>query len=189
MDFGYIPRLTPAPPAPQAMHPRTKFILGGILVLGTAGYLMAGSIKSTGMYFLTPAELQAKVAEDPTVIETGVKVGARVVGGSVVRDESGRQVNFEMTDGTATYKVEYRGIIPDTFTDSVDVVVEGRLGADGTFHATTLLAKCASRYEAAPDGYQPATRAAYTAATDSVIAAPAVEDPAARSAPTTTPRP
>ena len=42
-----------------------------------AGYLMAGSIKSTGMYFLTPAELQAKVAEDPTVIETGVKVGAR----------------------------------------------------------------------------------------------------------------
>jgi cytochrome c-type biogenesis protein CcmE len=34
----------------------------------------------------------------------------------------------------------------------VDVVVEGRLGRDGTFRATTLLAKCASRYENAPEG-------------------------------------
>ena len=49
--------------------------------------------------------------------------------------------------------VVYRGIAPDTFTDGVDVVVEGRLGADGTFRATTLLAKCASRYENAPDKY------------------------------------
>lgn len=137
------------------MHPRTKFILGGIFVLGTAGFLMAGSIKDTGMYFLTPAELQAKVATDPSVVETGMKVGARVVAGSVVRDSSGRRVTFDVTDGIATYKVEYRGLIPDTFSDSVDVVVEGRLGADGTFRATTLLAKCASRYEAAPEGYKP----------------------------------
>jgi cytochrome c-type biogenesis protein CcmE len=57
--------------------------------------------------------------------------------------------------------VIYRGIAPDTFTDGVDVVVEGRMGEDGTFHATTLLAKCASRYENAPgegggqpDGYK-----------------------------------
>ncbi|MEN9791883.1 MAG: hypothetical protein RLZZ63_1541, partial [Gemmatimonadota bacterium] len=26
------------------MHPRTKFIIGGVVVLGTAGFLMAGSI-------------------------------------------------------------------------------------------------------------------------------------------------
>jgi cytochrome c-type biogenesis protein CcmE len=44
--------------------------------------------------------------------------------------------------------VVYRGLAPDTFTDDVDVVVEGRLGRDGTFEATTLLAKCGSRYEA-----------------------------------------
>ena len=48
----------------------------------------------------------------------------------------------------------YRGIAPDTFTDSVDVVIEGRMGTDGTFRATTLLAKCASRYENAPDKYK-----------------------------------
>ena len=50
--------------------------------------------------------------------------------------------------------VSYRGIAPDTFTDGVDVVVEGRMGQDGTFHATTLLAKCASRYENAPEKYR-----------------------------------
>jgi cytochrome c-type biogenesis protein CcmE len=50
--------------------------------------------------------------------------------------------------------VSYRGVIPDTFTDSVDVVVEGRYNRNGTFVATTLLAKCASRYENAPDKYQ-----------------------------------
>ena len=91
-------------------------------------------------------------------------VGARVVHGTVVRDPSGKQVTFDMSDGKATYKVDYRGLIPDTFSDSVDVVVEGRLGEDGVFHATTLLAKCASRYEAAPEGYSPAMRDAYKAA-------------------------
>jgi cytochrome c-type biogenesis protein CcmE len=29
-------------------------------------------------------------------------------------------------------------------------VVEGRLMTDGTFHATSLLAKCGSRYESVP---------------------------------------
>ena len=59
-----------------------------------------------------------------------------------------------MTDGAQVYTVAYKGIAPDTFTDGVDVVVEGRLDTNGTFQATTLLAKCASRYENAPDKYQ-----------------------------------
>jgi len=129
---------------------RTKFIIGGLLVLCTSGYLMASSINNTAMYYLTPGELATKVEHDPSFVETGVKVGARVVPGSIRREPGGRSVAFQMTDGARTYPVVYRGIIPDTFTDSVDVVVEGRLGRDGTFRATTLLAKCASRYENAP---------------------------------------
>lgn len=133
------------------MNARAKFLIGGVLVLGTAGYLMASSINETAQYYLTPGELATKVASDPTFVETGVKVGARVVSGSIKRDPGGREVAFNMTDGTHSYPVVYRGLIPDTFTDSVDVVVEGRLGKDGTFRATVLLAKCASRYENAPD--------------------------------------
>ena len=136
------------------MKTRTKFLLGGALVIGSAGYLMASSIKDTAVYYLTPNELQAKTVADPTFYDTGVKVGAKVVTGSIKRDPGGRETSFAMTDGAKTYNVIYRGITPDTFTDGVDVVVEGRLGRDGTFRATTLLAKCASRYENAPEKYK-----------------------------------
>jgi cytochrome c-type biogenesis protein CcmE len=114
------------------MKPRTKFLAGGLLILGSAGVLMASSIKETGQYYLTPAELGAKVQADPTFRDNGVKVGARVVPGSIVRDPGGRALTFRMTDGAQTYAVAYRGIAPDTFTDGVDVIVEGRLGSDGT---------------------------------------------------------
>ena len=123
-------------------------------MLGVAGYLMVSAIRDTGVYYLTPAELATKTAKDPTLFDTGVKVGARVVKGSITREPGGRQVSFVMSDGAKSYDVVYRGITPDTFTDEVDVVVEGRLGHDGVFHATTLLAKCASRYENAPDKYK-----------------------------------
>lgn len=115
---------------------------------------MATSIQQTAVYYLTPQELAAKVGSDPSFVETGVKVGARVVPGSIRRDPGGKLVHFTMTDGATSYPVVYRGIAPDTFTDGVDVVVEGRLGQDGTFRATTLLAKCASRYENAPEKYR-----------------------------------
>ncbi len=144
------------------MKPRTKFLIGGVLVLGTAGYLMASSIKDTAVYYLTPGELSAKTVSDPTFYDTGVKLGARVVPGTIKREPGGKQVAFAISDGAKTYNVIYRGITPDTFTDGVDVVVEGRLDRSGTFHATTLLAKCASRYENAPDKYKstPGYRAA-----------------------------
>lgn len=132
------------------MKARSKFLIGGALILGTAGYLMASSIRDTGVYYLTPTELAAKVSQDPSFYETGVKVGARVVPGSIVRAPGGRELDFRVTDGAHTYPVSYRGLVPDMFTDSVDVVLEGRLAQNGTFRATSVLTKCASRYENAP---------------------------------------
>lgn len=136
------------------MKARNKFLLGGAMILGSAGYLMASAISETGTYYMTPAELAAKVVTDPGLHDTGIKLGARVVPGTIRREGGGRIHHFQVTDGAQTYAVTYRGIAPDTFTDGVDVVVEGRLNRDGTFQATTLLAKCASRYENAPDQYQ-----------------------------------
>ena len=136
------------------MKARSKFLVGGVMILGTAGYLMATSIKETGVYYLTPSELRVKVAGDPSLYETGIKVGARVVPGTISRDPSGKAMTFTVSDGGHSFPVSYRGIAPDTFTDGVDVVVEGRLARDGTFRATTVLAKCASRYENAPEGYE-----------------------------------
>jgi len=132
------------------MKARSKFYLGAGLITGTVVLLMATGIKDTGVYFLKPAELAQRVNTDPSIYEVGIRVGGNVVGGSIERDVASQTITFAVTDGDATFPVEYHGIAPDTFTDSVEVVVEGRLGRDGTLQATTVLAKCGSRYEAVP---------------------------------------
>ena len=132
------------------MNAGMKFAIGALLIVGSVGYLMASGIKETGQYFLTPSELSRKVSADPTFYDVGMKVGARVVPGTIQRDVATQTVRFLITDGGATYPVVFRGVPPDTFTDSVEVVVEGRLQKDGAIHATDVLAKCGSRYEAVP---------------------------------------
>ncbi len=133
------------------MTAKYKFILGAVLIFASVGYLMATGIRDSGVYFLTPTELAERVATDPSFHDVGVKMGARVVRGSISRDVATQTITFEITDGQQTFPVVYRGLAPDTFTDDVEVVVEGRLGRHGTFEATSLLAKCGSRYEVVPE--------------------------------------
>jgi len=57
----------------------------------------------------------------------------------------------DLVDESITFPVEYRDALPDTFTDEVEVVLEGFLRTDGVFEAATLLTKCGSRYEATPE--------------------------------------
>lgn len=136
------------------MQTRAKFMLGGLLILGTASFLAAKSTAATAQFYLTPHELAERLQADDAFRKNGMKVGGRVVPGTIVRAPGNKEVRFVMRDTMVTsqarFTVVYKGIIPDTFTDSVDVVVEGRLDAGNTFQATVLLAKCASRYENAP---------------------------------------
>jgi cytochrome c-type biogenesis protein CcmE len=82
------------------------------------------------------------------------RVNGKVAAGTIDRMKDGRQVKFTIKDkdGGATLPVDFSGIIPDTFVDDADVVVEGTRRPDGVFEATTLLAKCPSKYEAAKGG-------------------------------------
>jgi cytochrome c-type biogenesis protein CcmE len=111
---------------------------------------MAEGIKDTGVYFLMPAELAARAAADSTIYDVGLRVGGNVVSGSIKRDLATQTITFDVTDGEHVYPVSYRGIAPDTFTDDVQVVVEGRLTREGSIEASNVLAKCGSRYEAVP---------------------------------------
>jgi cytochrome c-type biogenesis protein CcmE len=135
------------------MQAGRKFIIGAALIVGSVGFMIAEGVKQTGVYFLTPAELAAKTAADSTFVENvGFKLGAKVVPGSVRRDRAARRIDFQVSDGIKTYPVTYLGLVPDTFTDAddIEVIVEGRLNRDGVIRATEVLAKCGSRYEAAP---------------------------------------
>jgi cytochrome c-type biogenesis protein CcmE len=151
------------------MNTRSKFMLGGLLILGTASFLAAKSTAATAQFYLTPHELAERLQADDSFRKNGMKVGGRVVPGTIVRAPGNKEVRFVMRDtlptSTARFTVVYKGIIPDTFTDSVDVVVEGKLDAGNTFQATVLLAKCASRYENAPGkpGYAPGAQGGHPA--------------------------
>lgn len=132
------------------MNPRNKFILGAGIIVASVIFLIASGVKETGVYFLTPSELVSKVETDPTFYDVGIKVGAKVVPGSIRRDDEARRVDFAVSDGSKQFDVTYTGIVPDTFTDAndIEVIVEGKYGRDGVFRATEVLAKCGSRYEA-----------------------------------------
>ena len=132
------------------MSAGAKFAVGAVLIVGSVSYLMASGIKQTGQFFLTPSELSRKVATDPSFYDVGMKVGAHVVRGTVAKDVASQTLRFQITDGAASYPVTFHGLPPDTFNDSVEVVVEGRLKSDGVIYATNVLAKCGSRYEAVP---------------------------------------
>jgi cytochrome c-type biogenesis protein CcmE len=126
--------------------------LGGVALVVT--YLVWTGISDTMVYYLTPTELMAKVAGDPAFHSVGVKVSGKVVPGSYSRGEGELVHRFLVHDiehADVTFPVEYTGVLPDTFTDDIEVVVEGRYGEEGLFQAKTLLTKCGSRYEAAPE--------------------------------------
>ena len=132
------------------MNARNKFLLGAGIIVASVVFLIASGVKETGVYFLTPTELVDKVEADPTFYDVGIKVGAKVVPGSIRRDDAARRVDFAVSDGGKQFDVTYVGIVPDTFTDAndIEVIVEGKYGRDGVFRATEVLAKCGSRYEA-----------------------------------------
>ena len=139
------------------MSAKAKFLFGATIVTLTVGFLMAEGIKDTGVYFLTPTELSQRAARDSSIYDVGVRIGGNVVKGSIDRHVASQTITFEVTDGAATYPVVYHGIAPDTFTDEIEVVVEGRLTRSGHIQATNLLAKCGSRYEAVPEGAESTT--------------------------------
>lgn len=136
------------------MKKNPRFMVGLVGVSAVVTYLIWTGVSETMVYYMTPVELMERVDTDPTFSEVGVKVGAMVIPGSYARVEGELLHVFtvrDLVDESITFQVEYRDALPDTFTDDIEVVLEGRLRSDGVFEATTLLTKCGSRYEAAPE--------------------------------------
>ena len=131
-----------------------RFMVGLVGVAAVVSYLVWTGVSETMVYYLTPAELMAKVTSDPTFKDVGVKMSGQVVPGTYARVEGELLHRFEvrdLADESLTFWVEYRDALPDTFTEDSEVVLEGRLDENGVFQATTLLTKCGSRYEATPE--------------------------------------
>ena len=117
--------------------------LPGLVVAGCVGYLIFSASGGSAEYYLTVSELR-------THTHAGDVRVAGVVQNDVQKSDGGLHVTFTEKDGTASLPVDYSGPLPDIFKPGITVVVEGKLGGDGVFHARTLLAKCPSRFSTQP---------------------------------------
>ena len=122
------------------------FAAGAMLVVLALAYLVYGGIQQGAAYWVTVGEL---VQRSPGEGPGRVRLGGTVAAGSVRWDPGHRHLRFVITDGTRDLPVSYNGVVPDIFRDGRQVVVEGTLDRGGTFAATTLLAKCPTRYDSA----------------------------------------
>ena len=122
-----------------------RVIIAALVVVAAIGYLVYNGFQSTTVYYLTVAELKAKSADVGSVRVAGI-----VAENSVQRTDSDSTIHFTISDSGASMPVVYKGLVPDIFGPGIQVVVEGHYNnATGVFEASTLLAKCPSKFTAA----------------------------------------
>lgn len=108
------------------------FVVGAVLL-----------VQRQGAYYRQVADLAGGQYDGKNV-----KVGGRVLDGTIRRDGSG--VRFTIADLTGkanTVDVQYSGQMPSTFAAGVDVVVIGKYANGGVITADQLQTKCPSKYK------------------------------------------
>jgi cytochrome c-type biogenesis protein CcmE len=123
-------------------HKRFALIAAGVAALGIAAYLVLGAFEKNLVFFFTPSQVAANEAPR----ERTFRIGGMVETGSVKRQPDGVSVQFKVTDTAKTMPVVYKGVLPDLFREGKGVVAQGRIGADGVFVASEVLAKHDENY-------------------------------------------
>jgi cytochrome c-type biogenesis protein CcmE len=121
-----------------------KPIVISAAILMVIGYLIYTGLRDTMVFYLTVSEVMAKSPEDLTDTQ---KVGGIVNAGSVQWEPKTLNLSFRLEDEQANLLVNYSGVVPDSFKPGSEVIVEGTYRGDGSFWATTIMPKCASKYE------------------------------------------
>jgi cytochrome c-type biogenesis protein CcmE len=133
------------------------WIVAGVAALGVATALVLNAFQSNMVFYLTPTQ----IASNEAPRDRAFRVGGLVEEGSLVREKDALTVRFKVTDTARTIPVVYTGILPDLFKEGKGVIAQGRVGADGTFRATEVLAKHDENYmpPAAADAVKKAQQA------------------------------
>ena len=150
---------------------RTKFIIGGLLIVAAVVYLVISSTQASAQYFMTITEVKAKGA---SLGERELRLSGAVLGDSIQYDSQNLRLTFTIADIPAdnaeieaqgglaavlhaavqdptrpTLVVVYDGVMPDLLKNEAQAIVTGKIGADGVFYAKELLLKCPTKYEEA----------------------------------------
>ena len=123
-------------------HKRITLIVLGVALLGGAAALVLNAFQSNLVFFFSPSQIAANEAPRGKAF----RIGGMVETGSVVRANDGLTVQFNVTDTAKVVPVTFTGILPDLFKEGKGVVAQGRLGPDGVFLATEVLAKHDENY-------------------------------------------
>ena len=117
-------------------------IAGGVAALAIAACLVLSAFQKNLVFFFTPSQVAANEAPQGRTF----RIGGLVAPGSVKRQPDGVSVRFIVTDTAKNIPVVFKGILPDLFREGKGVVTQGRLGPDGVFHASEVLAKHDENY-------------------------------------------
>ena len=123
-------------------HKRIALIVAGLAILGIAVTLVLSAFRSNLVFFFTPTQVAAHEAPQGR----NFRIGGLVEKGSVKRQPDGVTVRFVVTDTAKSVPVTFTGILPDLFKEGKGVVAQGKLGADGVFAASEVLAKHDENY-------------------------------------------
>ncbi len=147
------------------MRIRPRFFIGVGLIAVAIGYLIFSSIRTTSEYYLTVPEVAARQSE---LGGQAIRVAGRVKPGNIGWDPNTLTLRFAIgplpevgADGepvkpvssvVASDPVSFRVVAagepkPDMFAPGRDVIVEGKIGPDGTIAATQVMTSCPSKYK------------------------------------------
>jgi cytochrome c-type biogenesis protein CcmE len=140
-------------PAPRARPKRRRawpwaIVLG--LVFAAAAVILFQGLSNATVYFCNANEVGQR---SDCVPGKRFRVQGSVVTGSVQR--AGADTDFDITYGGATIPVRYDGEPGGIFKEGLPVVVEGRMGTDGTFAGDRVLVKHTEQYRAENPGRVP----------------------------------
>jgi cytochrome c-type biogenesis protein CcmE len=143
-------------------------VAGGLAALAVAAALVLSAFRQNLVFFFTPSQVAANEAPQGRTF----RIGGMVETGSVKRQADGLTVRFLVTDTAKSIPVVYRGALPDLFREGKGVVAQGRVGDDGVFVASEVLAKHDENYmppeaaDAVKRAHEAAGKAAQTLVTN-----------------------
>ncbi len=126
----------------KTRHKRIALIISGLAILGLVVTLVLNAFQSNLVFFFSPTQVAAGEAPKGK----SFRIGGLVKEGTIKREADGVTLRFVVTDTEKDMTVAYKGILPDLFKEGKGAVAQGKLGADGVFIASEVLAKHDENY-------------------------------------------
>ena len=123
----------------------TRAVFSAVIIGSALTLLLATTARESASYYKHVDEVMTSPQD-----WYGKKLKLHGYAEDILRRTDSLEYRFHVTSGDHTVAASYTGIVPDTFKDGSEVVLEGELGPAGFVVVPNgVMAKCPSKYEAA----------------------------------------